>query len=645
MPLNTLRLGFSHANLGLLCDPHPYGSPATIFDKTVVLGQMDGEAGQWTGNNFSEDATRCVQGSKSARTEAAITTTWLKHDTSFVYLSQLGPTCWLSAWLWLDIVPDGMTFKAVVLDGDNVTFDVPIAHPLGMTGFVVGWQPIFFDLGATGFSWQIVSLEFRATVASGNAPAFNIDNVHAVNGKVFNVRGQTPLPTVVYDVPGEYDPGFLLDLMAGDSKTLANGENSEGSWSAGVSLVSNCPRYNDTQGPHSGSKFVCLDGRTATSMVRTISPTIDCSSLASGKVSCWLKAWPHPTVALEVQIGQNSSNYFKKTVNIDALAWGSNWSQFSFDVSSMITQGAPVWTSGIGYFAITGFAGGSYDYGLDDFVIFEPGSAIDSIWLTKGQDGVEAPLGVLWPESSPAAPAGNSWAATPTPTTATSPTSPNADGQFMHSYWTWTIGTTELLVYPVKLPADKYQGEHRLLARIRTGDSTGGSVRMIGYDENSDTYAVSDPVRVGNSANWQSIDITSLSLPFDGFHRDAVLSQTFSIVGLGITSDHATQAWDINIMEVAPTEGGARNFTPAAGKRFSCWDSRYRDSAGYSQGSAAGATAQSVHRKRTTGELMTLSVGVNNLLTICRDSSTPNTVSSIDLTRLVIVPRYKNGRG
>ncbi|MBE0430089.1 MAG: hypothetical protein IBX61_09510 [Thermoleophilia bacterium] len=653
MPLDTLRLGFAHPQVDLLCDPQPYPAEATIFDTVAVLAQMDGEKGEWSGSGFYVDTNRYRVGSKSAQAQTESTSTYLQRDAATpIDLSGFLTTGWVTLWVYLDSVPAAMDHIRIWIGSETyVNRRWEISAPYGMDRFIEGWQPLFFNyndptaVNGTPNHTAIDYFRIEPRVTSGNRPSFNVDNMHITNGKVCNVRGQTPLALTVYDVDTEYPCGFKADILAGDKLDLAVADGEAGEWSpnsvAGVALVEYSSYYNDTVGPHSGEKFVEVRyvGDTAGGAVRNPTNAIDCSTLADQKAEFWLKAWPTPDITLEVRVGNDASNYEKKIFSIGWLSWGSWWTRFEFNVADMIVGAGTVnWNNPIDYveFYFTTYLAQTLTIGIDSFSFYEAGAAIDEMYLSRAEDGVEALPGIpRAPLSSPSAPS-ISWTA--------ASSYPNLAGTYGGVYSRYVVSTSELFIHPAELPANLYAGEHKLFALLRTSDTGGGTVRWVGYDAHSGEESYGEAVTVEyNSGDWQVIDLGTFSPPFDGHHRDATLADTFSIIGLGVKSAGSSKNWDINVYAVAAIGGGSREFTPVAGQRFMCMDTRYIDSKGFSQGDSSDYTSHSVQKRRTTGDLSTLDTGINNLLILARDSSDPDYTSSLDITRLTAVPRLKNG--
>lgn len=660
--------------LNLLADPFPYPAESTIFDTVAVLGQVDGESGEWTasnetGANAPEDSTKYRQGSKSARTEIkAGANSWIQRDaTSILKYSPLGATNWITVCLWFDEKPTNLQadgFRIRIGNDSTHYFRYDFDKPYGESAFHAGWQLLFFDFAAPSYILNGSTtgndyFYFEANVASGDGPAFNIDNVHSVNGKVCNVRGQTPLAITVYDVGGEYDCGFKADLQAGaNMQTLIAGEDSEaGQWSATgagdsatLLALSNFTPPPDTFGPHSGVKFVQMHNYcgTTSTFKREMATGLDCAGLSLGKVSFWLRCmelWSIVTFAanhLEIHIGKDSSNYFKYVFGTVAQPSSAGWVEFKFNVADMSTgAGTPSWADAVKYIAVK-IAGsdGSQGWGIDDMVIYEPGSSIDLMTITEGS-GIEASLDVISiPEATPTAPTGHTWEATPAATALA-----ETYGGKYYGYTTAATYTAEKYMFPGKLAGDLYPGEHNIQVRLRTSDAAGGAARLCGYDAYSGEWSFGETVTIGyNAGHFQTIDLGSLTLPFDGWHRDATSASMYSILGVAITqATNAAKNWDINVLIPAPIEGGGRHFTPVVGQRYSCFDTRYIDSEIYSQGPAPGANYMSGARRRTVGDLLTLQVGVNNLLINASDSSAPDSCSSIELMKLSTVHRLKNG--
>lgn len=647
------------ALIDLLVDPSPYAAESTIFDTVAVLGQIDGEAGQWTcsqtGANAPYDSTRYRQGSKSARTEIkAAADSWILRtlapplDIITIFLGA-NKTGWVTALLHLDSVPDTLTsIDVTITDYDASENKYRITHPFGLASFVPGWQILFFDINApfasSPFAGVLASILFTANVSSGDGPAFNIDNVHIANGKVCNVRGQTPLPITVYGVGGEYDCGFKADIRAGaGARTLSDGESPE-AWTktsgSGTVAISNFH--------FEGSKSVALDnsGYSTPNLIgyRSDAFSFDCSSFAVGTMSAWFM---NPTGSSQIsdftiRVGNSSINYWYKTYSMSLGAAGV-FQQLSWLFSDMTAVGSPNLSNPIQYVALVT---GGYDYTVMDQLTFaDLGSNLDLTTITEGS-GIEAAPGVIsLPESSPTAPAGHTWEATPAKT--------DLAGTFGGKYYRWTItvNTAEKYIFPAKLIGDLYAGEHNVSVRLRSSDPgvtptfIAGIARLCGYDAYSGEWSFGEAVSIeAKGGAWQTVDLGSLNLPFDGWHRDATPASMYSILGVAITqATNSAKTWDINVLIPAPVEGGGRDFTPVVGQRFNCFDTRYIDSELYSQGPAAGANYMAGARRRTRGDLMTLKVGTNNLLINASDSSAPDNCSSIDLTRLTTVHRLKNG--
>jgi len=264
---------------------------------------------------------------------------------------------------------------------------------------------------------------------------------------------------------------------------------------------------------------------------------------------------------------------------------------------------------------------------------------MDLMTITAGS-GLSAVPGVIAvPESSPAVPTGYAWEATPSATALA--------GIFGGQYYRWTTGSAgvEKYIFPAKLMGDLYEGEHQILVRLKTADTSGGTLRLCGYDVNSGEWSFGEYVTVDyNSGDWQTVDLGAIEVPFDGWHRDATAASMYSIVGIAVASVGAAKTWDINVMAAANVERGARNFTPAVGKRYSCIDSRYIDSELYSQGDSPAANSMAGARRRTTGDLLTAAVGVNNFVIMASDSSSPGNCPSLDITKMTVVERLKNGK-
>ncbi len=665
VPLNMWYLGFSDCVLDLLANPFPYPAPATIFDTVAILGQMDGESGEWTGNNFWEATWLYVQGSKSAHTASAAGTTWLQRAmVTALNLTQFRSpaTSWITMWLYLDSVPAAMTkIRVSVQNSADLGWTYwDITAPYGEASFQPGWNALFFDFNNPTYQdsdyldhgYTITNrMKIEAIVTSGNGPAFNVDNVHIVNGKVFNVRGQMPLGTVVYGMPGEFECGFEMDLRAGDQKVLCGPENEHSEWSLSLGDSMSFATEGDFAGfiPSSGTEALKIhrnlnSGSSAKATRNFAGSGVNLAHLATGKISFkfMVRNFPSGTATVTLSIGQNSTNCFTESTNVTAFYANEKWFTVSFDVASMSNVGTPSWNSLIDfmelYVGTGGPAGTAWDVYFDNVVIFEPGSNVDSLYLTRTEHAAEAATGLILDPLAAPAPSGHSWETIPTATT-----DANADGTVRHSYYRWSIGSTEKFVFPAKLTADKYKDDIRLLARLRTADASGGSVRWCGYDKNSNEWFFGDTVSVGyNAGHFQTVDLGSLSLPLDGFPRGFTPASNFTIIGLAITGT-GTANWDVNVLNPLGIEGGARYFSPVVGKRFMSFDSCYFDSKGFAQGLSANVDDQSVQRRRTNGDLLALTPGTNSLFIDGSDSSAPDSASSIDITKLVAVARLKNG--
>ncbi len=309
----------------------------------------------------------------------------------------------------------------------------------------------------------------------------------------------------------------------------------------------------------------------------------------------------------------------------------------TFAVDNMtISNGEVVAPRGNAAFVMS-FTGvtGDYEPGFMMDIDVGSGNAVDQMWIARPESCDGAPTRPL--VNPPVVPAGSppiSWEAIPAAGTTTN--------CLEYDYYRWSITTTEKFVNPCSFQADLFSGPVRILARVNNNNvSGGGFARWAGHDENGDA-CYGDAVEVPASANWQWLDLGTVGLPLSGFHRDVTLANTLTVLGLGLKAATTTGNWDVDFYAIPEVGGGARFLSPVSGKRYLNVDTRYYDSAGFSQSASTSRDDFQALKYRRVGDLKTLALGGNNLFIGGFNSSSPNSLLPIVVTRLSYVRRNKN---